>query len=167
MVAENMLTNVWFKLFWLGALGSVIIIAISVLISWRCYKKRWGKNYHYDLNFYFDRGWSFMTGCVFIIIFAISVIALIVNYTDRANFYASEEVEYQNVIAYHDSLIDALNHTDVLDATGNENFGLYADVRSYNMQAAKLTTAYKNPNYSIWFKHSQYDWSAFPQITIP
>lgn len=167
MVAESMLTNVWFKLCWFGVFGSAIILAISVLISWYCYKKRWGKDYHYDFCDYFDKGWSFFTGVVFIIIFGISLVALICNYTNRADFYASEEVEYQNVIAYHDSLIDALNHTSILDATGNENFGLYSDVRSYNMQAVKLATAYKNPNYSIWFKHSQYDWAALPKITIP
>ena len=167
MVAESMLTNVWFKLCWFGAVGSIIIIAISPLIGWYCYRKRWGKNCHYDIGEYFDQGWSFFTGLIFIIILAISIVALICNYTGRADFYASEEVEYQNAIAYHDSLIDALNHTSVLDATGNENFGLYTEVRNYNMQAAKLATAYKNPNYSIWFKHSQYDWSAFPQITIP
>ena len=162
-----MLTNVWFNLCWFGVLGSIIILAISVLLSWYYYRKRYGKDYDYDSRDYFDNGWSFTIGIFFIIVLVCSVVALIVNYSNRANFYASEEVEYQNAIAYHDSLIDALNHTSVLDATGNENFGLYAEVRNYNMQAAKLATAYKNPNYSIWFKHSQYDWSAFPQITIP
>ena len=167
MVAESMLTNFWFHLCWFGALGSIIILAISVLLSWYCHRKRYGKDYDYDADDYFNHGWSFTIGILFIVILIVSIIALIVNYSNRANFYASEEVEYQNAIAYHDSLIDALNHTDVLDGTGNENFGLYAEVRNYTMQAARLTTAYKNPNYSIWFKHSQYDWSAFPQITIP
>ena len=152
MVVRSMTTNLWFHLSWIVLLGSVLILILSIILSRYEYRRDHRETKWFSADYYFS-----LCGLVF----------LPVNYLKRAEFYASEEVEYQNAVAYHDSLIDALNHTDLLDATGNENFGLYNEVRNYNMQAAKLATAYKNPNYSIWFRHSQYDWSAFPQITIP
>ena len=167
MVVKNMTANLWFHLGWIVLLGSALILILSIILSRYEYKCSHRETKWFSADYYFSRGWSFIIGIITIVGILFSLVYLPINYLSRAGFYASEEVEYQNAIAYHDSLVDALNHTDVLDATGNENFGLYNEVRNYNMQAAKLATAYKSPNYSIWFKHSQYDWSTFPQITIP
>lgn len=167
MVVRSMTTNLWFHLSWIVLLGSVLILILSIILSRYEYRRDHRETKWFSADYYFSHAWSFIIGILTIVGILCGLVFLPVNYLKRAEFYAGEEVEYQNTIAYHDSLIDALNHTNILDATGNENFGLYAEVRNYNMQAAKLTTAYKNPNYSIWFKHSQYDWSTFPQITIP
>lgn len=167
MVVKTMTTNLWFHFGWILLLGSALILILSIILSRYDYKRYHRETKWFSADYYFSHVWSFIIGVLTIVGILCGLVYLPVTYLKRTEFYASEEVEYQNAIAYHDSLIDALNHTDVLDATGNENFGLYAEVRNYNMQAAKLATAYKSPSYSIWFKHSQYNWSTFPQITIP
>ena len=112
MVVRSMTTNLWFHLSWIVLLGSVLILILSIILSRYEYRRDHRETKWFSADYYFSHAWSFTIGILTIVGILCGLVFLPVNYLKRAEFYASEEVEYQNAVAYHDSLIDALNHTD-------------------------------------------------------
>ena len=143
-----------------------IMLFAAMVISWTIYGAWYNlirfiykkQNRYFD----FDDHIGLMIALVVLVLGTIVIIGFILGMLGEIkSFEKNEPIYYEMINTQHDTLLAIINNSYDL-----VNTDIYSQIVEYNVAVTQIQNSYRNPNYSLMFKHSQCAWLDIPLINI-